>query len=183
MAEINLQCNNLSQTHSSVFFRLKIVWQVEHTWGKCWTKFGWNSSRNEWVIGQTSECTKRENFRGSRKPTKKCAMKMKETRIRKWHAHKNIVHRKKPFIAPIQETGENDLHEPWGDDCGYNEGTIRLVGGLIVGRGMVFRAWAHKRTPLNSQWLVLRIGGTDLLHCCVADSVWLERAESLITNR
>ena len=24
MAEINLQCNNLSQTHSSVFFRLKI---------------------------------------------------------------------------------------------------------------------------------------------------------------
>ena len=25
MVEINLQCNNLSQTHSSVFFRLKIV--------------------------------------------------------------------------------------------------------------------------------------------------------------
>ena len=25
MTEINLQCNNLSQTHSSVFFRLKIV--------------------------------------------------------------------------------------------------------------------------------------------------------------
>ena len=25
MEEINLQCNNLSQTHSSVFFRLKIV--------------------------------------------------------------------------------------------------------------------------------------------------------------
>ena len=24
MAEINLQCNNLSQTHSSVFFRLKV---------------------------------------------------------------------------------------------------------------------------------------------------------------
>ena len=31
MAEIQLHCNNLSQTHSSVFFRLKIVWQVEHT--------------------------------------------------------------------------------------------------------------------------------------------------------
>ena len=24
-------------------------------------------------------------------------------------------------------------------------------------RGMVFRAWAHKQVPLNSQWLVLRI--------------------------
>ena len=69
-------------------------------------------------------------------PRKKCAMKMR-----------------KPFIALIQETGENDLHEPRGDDCGYNEGTICLVGGLIVDREMVFRAWAHKRTPLNSQWL------------------------------
>ena len=37
---------------------------------------------------------------------------------------------------------------------------------------MVFRAWAHKRAPLNSQWLVLRIG---------ANSIWSERAESLIT--
>ena len=44
-AEINLQCNNLSQTHSSVFFKLKTVWQVEHTWGECWIKFGWNPSR------------------------------------------------------------------------------------------------------------------------------------------
>ena len=33
MVEINLQCNNLSQTHSSMFFRMKTVWQVEHTWG------------------------------------------------------------------------------------------------------------------------------------------------------
>ena len=38
------------------------------------------------VIRQTSECTKREfekillGFRSSRKPTKKCAMKMKETK-------------------------------------------------------------------------------------------------------
>ena len=62
-------------------------------------------------------------------------MKMKETRIRKRHTRKNIIHRRKPFIALIQETGENDLHEPLGDDCGYNEGTICSVGGLIVGRG------------------------------------------------
>ena len=35
MGKINLQCNDHSQTHSSVFFRLKTVRQVEHTWGKC----------------------------------------------------------------------------------------------------------------------------------------------------
>ena len=29
MTKINLQCNNLSQAHSSVFFRLKTVRQVE----------------------------------------------------------------------------------------------------------------------------------------------------------
>ena len=28
---ISLQCNSLSQIHSSVYFRLKIVSQVEHT--------------------------------------------------------------------------------------------------------------------------------------------------------
>ena len=50
-------------------------------------------------------------------------------------------------------------------------------------RGMVFRAWAHERVPLNSQWLVLRIGGANFLHCWVADSIWLERAGSLITKQ
>ena len=65
----------------------------------------------------------------------------------------------------------------------YNEGTICLVSGLIGGKGMVFRAWAHKQTPLNPQWLVLRIGGANFFYCWVADSVWLERAESIITKR
>ena len=49
--------------------------------------------------------------------------------------------------------------------------------------GMVFQAWAHERVPLNSHWLVLRIGGADFLHCWATDSIWLERAESLITKR
>ena len=84
---------------------------------------------------------------------------------------------------PIRRTGENDLHKPRGDDYGYNKGTICLVSRLISDKGMVFRAWVHKRMPLNSQWLVLRIGGTDFLHFWVADSVWLERAKSLITKR
>ena len=29
---------------------------------------------------------------------------------------------------------------------------------------MAFRAWAHERVSLNSQWLVLRIGDTNFLH-------------------
>ena len=49
---------------------------------------------------------------------------MKETRIRKRRVRKNIIHRRMPFIAPIQETGENDLHQLQANDCGYNEGTI-----------------------------------------------------------
>ena len=57
-------------------------------------------------------------------------MKMKETRIRKRRARKNIIHRRKPFIAPIQETSENDQHQLRENDCGYNEGTICLVNGL-----------------------------------------------------
>ena len=46
-----------------------------------------------------------------------------------------------------------------------------------------FRAWAHERAQLNSQWLVLRIGGADFHHCWVADSIRLERGELLITKR
>ena len=38
-------------------------------------------------------------------------------------------------------------------------------------------------TPLNSHGLVLRIGGADFFHCWVANSIWLERAELLITKR
>ena len=41
----------------------------------------------------------------------------------------------------------------------------------------------HERVSLNLQWLVLRIGGADFLHCWVVDSIWLERAESLITKQ
>ena len=34
-------------------------------------------------------------------------------------------------------------------------------------------ACVHERVPLNSQWLVLRIGGTNLLHCWVTDSIYI----------
>ena len=41
---------------------------------------------------------------------------------------------------------------------------------------MVFRAWVHERVPLNSQWLVLRIGCADFLHCWVTDSISLDHS-------
>ena len=121
----------------------------------------------------------------SRNPTKKCAMKMiVELELeKKRRARKSIIHGRKPFITPKQKTGENDLHKLLGNDCGYNEGTICVVNERINVNRMVFRAWAHERASLNSQWLILRIGGADFLHCWLVDSVWLERAESLITKR
>ena len=76
----------------------------------------------------------------SRKPMKKvCDENERNKRVRK-----NIIHRRKPFITPIQETGENDLYQLQAKDCGYNEGTICLVNGQISTEGMVFRAWAHE---------------------------------------
>ena len=64
----------------------------------------------------------------SRKPTKKCAMKMKQAK-KKRRAHKNVIHGRKPFIMPIQKTGGNDLHKLQVNDYGYNESTICLVNG------------------------------------------------------
>ena len=63
----------------------------------------------------------------SHKPTKKCAMKMKVELEKKRRACKNIINGRKPFIMSKQKTGENDLHELLGNDCGYNEGTICVV--------------------------------------------------------
>ena len=59
----------------------------------------------------------------SRKPTKKCAMKMKGEE-KKRHERKNYIHGRKPFITLILRNCESDLHEPQGNDYEYNEGTI-----------------------------------------------------------
>ena len=73
MAEINLQCNNLSQTHSSVFFRLKIVGEPSLA--------EIHQEMSELLDKQVN--AQKEKTSGvhvsSREPTKKCAMKMKET--------------------------------------------------------------------------------------------------------
>ena len=71
------------------------------------------------------------NFRGSYKPTKKCAMKMKETKKQEKEccARKNVFGGRKPFIRRTQRTGENDLNKLRVNDSGHNEGTICLVNG------------------------------------------------------
>ena len=46
---------------------------------------------------------------------------------KKRRACKNVIERRKPFIMPIQNTSENDLHELQGNDYGYDKGTICLV--------------------------------------------------------
>ena len=124
------------------------------------------------LLDKQVNAQKEKIFRGSRKlpqaHEKVCDENESKIRIRKKRcACKSIIHGRKPFIMPKQKTGETDLHEPRGDDYGYNKGTICLVRGLISGKGMVFQAWAHKQTPLNSHWPVLRIGGADFLHYCV----------------
>ena len=83
MVEINLQCNNLSQTHSSVFFRLKIVLQVEHILG------GSAEPSLAEIHQEMSELLDKQVNAQNRKlpgftqapasPRKKCVMKMKET--------------------------------------------------------------------------------------------------------
>ena len=67
----------------------------------------------------------------SRMPTKKCAMKMKETKKqeKKRRARKNVFGGRKPFIRRTQRTGGNDLHKLRVNDSGHNEGTICLVNG------------------------------------------------------
>ena len=47
---------------------------------------------------------------------------------------------------------------------------------------MAFRAWAHERVPLNSQWLT-QDWWRRFPPLLVANSIWLERAESLITKQ
>ena len=148
----------------------------------------WLKSIKKWVSYWTNKCMhKKEKLTGFTQapasPRKSVRWKLNKETRKKPRARKNVIHGRKPFITPMWRTGENDLHEPMGDDYGYNEGTICLVSGLIGGKGMVFWVWAHKRMPLNSHWLVLRIDGADFLHCWVADSIWLQHAETLITKR
>ena len=88
------------------------------------------------------------------------------------------------LITPIRKTSGNNLHKLWINDYGYNEGSYYLFSKRVNWcQGMVFREWTYEWVPLNSQWLVFRIGGANFLHCWFADSMWLERAESLITKQ
>ena len=137
------------------------------------------------LLDKQLNAQKEKNFRvhaSSHKLMKKRVMKRSKQTRKKWRAHKNVIEGRKPSITPMQNTSEKDLHELQGNHYGYNEGTICLVNRWIGPKGMVFWAWTYKQVPLNSQRLVLRIGGADFLHCWVTDSILLENAKSLITK-
>ena len=107
---INLQYNSLSHIHSltSVFFRLKKVWLVGHTREKCWYKFGWNPLRNEWVIGQTSECITREfenNFCSSHKVSQTHKKVCNENERRRWSMWKFFWWKEGVYKAHAENSG------------------------------------------------------------------------------
>ena len=52
------------------------------------------------LLDKQVNAQKEKNFRGSRKPMKKCVMKMKQ-RIRKQRMRKNIVDGRRAFIGQV----------------------------------------------------------------------------------
>ena len=73
-------------------------------------------------------------------------------------------------LRRYQRNGWMELSERRDIDSLDIEGTYTLVMGRYRAEGMVYRAWAHERAPLNTQWLILRIGDADFYHCWVVDS-------------
>ena len=94
------------------------------------------------LLDKQVNAQKEKNFQGSRKlpQAHEKVCDENESRIirKKRRACKSIIHGRKPFITPKQKTGGNDLHKLLGNDCGYSEGTICVVNGLISVNRMVF---------------------------------------------
>ena len=71
------------------------------------------------LLDKQVNAQKEKNFWGSRKllqAHKKVCNEMKQRKKR--CTRKNVIEGRKPFITPIQNTGENDLR---GNNFGYNE--------------------------------------------------------------
>ena len=65
-----------------------------------------------------------------------------------------------------------DFNELRAIDSLHNEGTnTYFSNGRFRLKRMVCQAWAHKRVPLNSHWLVLTNGGADFYDCWLVDSI------------
>ena len=104
----------------------------------------------------------------SRKPTKKCAMKMKQ---RKNDGRLKYFCGQEGVYKTRAESSCNEYQTTSAQRFLIHL-RYYLFSKLVNGcQGDGFRAWAHERAPLNSQWLVLRIGGADFLHCWVTDSI------------
>ena len=78
-----------------------------------------------------------------------------------------VIHGRKPFITPIQEIDESDLHKLQVNDYGYNEGTICLVN-WCYGDGFL-------SVGTQTGTIKLAMAGTQdwwcrFLHCWLVDS-------------
>ena len=60
------------------------------------------------LLDKQVNAQKERNLRGSRKPTKKVG---DETKKKRRACNKNFIKGRKPFITPIQNTGDNDFGE------------------------------------------------------------------------
>ena len=146
MATFNLQCNSLSQIHSSVYFKLKVVWQVEHTLEKCWYKFGWNPWRNEWVSRQTSECTKREFEKTSGVHTK-----LPQAHAKLPQAHEKVCDENERKKETNKQRKKNDgrLKYYWWQEGVYKARTENSCHGYQTASGQRF--FIHWRYYLFSK--------------------------------
>ena len=83
------------------------------------------------LLDKQVNAQKEKNFWGSHKlpqaHEKVCNEMKQKNKINDMSV--KMLFKEQHFIALIQNTGKNDLHELQGNDYGYNEGTICLVNG------------------------------------------------------
>ena len=94
-----------------------------------------------------------------------------ETR-KKRQAPKIFFDGRKEFIRRVWKARAMDIKRLQVKDFWYVNWRYYLFSKWVNRcQGDDFWAWAHERVPLNSQWLVLRIGSAEFLHGWVANSI------------
>ena len=78
---------------------------------------------------------------------------------------------RKEFIRRVRKSGVMDIKRLQITDSSYIEGTILFSKRVNRCHGDGFSSVGARTAPLNSHWLVLRIGGADFLHCWAANSI------------
>ena len=107
----------------------------------------------------------------SRMPTKKCAMKMKETNKKKNDGHLKYFCGQEGVYNTRAESSCNG-YQPTSAQRFLIHWRYYLFSKRVNRcQGDGFSSVGARTTPLNSHWLLLRICGADFLHCWVTDSI------------